>query len=206
MSASRGPDGSNIHTSITRKDVISCNFLIGQWWQGDLRGFDSHHPLHFSPGRAASAFRAGSRLALALSCLNAGILLLDGLVHAERLSTRYRFVTVVVALGFGAIGAAIFGLQWGLDRIRNHPTSGGDRNGVTEPAVPWLVVQLVLRRRAANPSAVRATQSHLMRALRPEVQPRQVSKRTAPVLQLPRRPCAPRRACGIRIAGDRLVR
>ena len=58
-----------------------------------------------------SAFRAASRLALALSCVNAGILLRDGLVHAERLSAQYLFIRVVVALIFGAIGAAILGLQ-----------------------------------------------------------------------------------------------
>lgn len=90
------------------------------------------------------AFRAASRLALSLSCLNAGILLLDGLVHVERLSTQYLFITVVVALTFGAVGAAVFGLQWSLERIRNHATGGGDRSGAAESAVPWMIVHLVL--------------------------------------------------------------
>ena len=90
-----------------------------------------------------SAFRAGSRLVVVLSCLNAGILLLDGLVHSERLSTHYLTVTLAVALTFGAIGAAIFGLHWGLDKIRGHPT-GGHRTGVAELALPWKVVHLVL--------------------------------------------------------------
>lgn len=90
-----------------------------------------------------SVFRAGSRLVAVLSCLDAGILLLDGLVHSERLSTRYLTVTVAAALMFGAIGAAIFGLHWGLDKIRGHPT-GSNRNVVAELALPWKVVQLVL--------------------------------------------------------------
>jgi hypothetical protein len=90
------------------------------------------------------AFRAGSRLAAALSCLNAVILLLDGLVHSGRLSTQYLIVTAAAALLFGGIGAAILGLHWGLDRIRGHSTGGGDRNGVAELAAPWTVVHLVL--------------------------------------------------------------
>ena len=43
------------------------------------------------------AFRAGSRLAVALSCLNAVMLMIDGLVHSERLSTQYLIVTMVAA-------------------------------------------------------------------------------------------------------------
>jgi len=90
------------------------------------------------------AFRAGSRLAVALSCLNAGILLIDGLVHSERLSTQYLIVTMMAALMFGAIGAAIFGLHWSLERICGHSTGGGDRITTAELAAPWTVVHLVL--------------------------------------------------------------
>jgi hypothetical protein len=90
------------------------------------------------------AFRAGSWLALALACLNAGILLFDGLVHSERLSSQHLVITVVVALAFAASGAAIFGLHWSLERIRKHSTGGGDRSGRAEPAVPWMVARLVL--------------------------------------------------------------
>lgn len=90
-----------------------------------------------------SAFRAGSRLVVVLSCVNAGILLLDGLVHSERLSTRYLTVTVASALMFGAIGAATFGLHLSLDKIRGH-SIGGNRNVVAELALPWKVVQRVL--------------------------------------------------------------
>jgi len=90
------------------------------------------------------AFRAASRLALALSCLNAGILLLDGLVHADRLSAQHLAITAVVALVFGAVGAAIFGLQWSLERIRRHSIDGCDRKPVAGLALPWKVVHLVL--------------------------------------------------------------
>jgi hypothetical protein len=90
------------------------------------------------------AIRAGSWLAVALSCLNAVMLMIDGLVHSERLSTQYLIVTMVAALMFGAIGAAIFGLYWSLDRIRCHLTGGDDRIAVAEMAAPWTVVQLVL--------------------------------------------------------------
>lgn len=90
------------------------------------------------------SFRAASRLALALSCLNAGILLLDALVHAERLSAQHFAITVVVALAFGAIGAAIFGLQWSPERIRRHSIDGCDRKPVDRLALPWKVVHLVL--------------------------------------------------------------
>jgi hypothetical protein len=90
------------------------------------------------------AFRAGSRLAVALSCLNAGTLLIDGLIHFERLSTQYLIVTVVAALSFGAIGVAVLGLHWSLNRIRSHPTSSVNRTAVAELAVPWRVVYLVL--------------------------------------------------------------
>ncbi len=90
------------------------------------------------------AYRAGSWLALAFAGLSAGILLFDGLVHAERLSSQYLAMTVVAALAFAATGAAIFGLHWSLERIRKHSTSGGDGTGTAEPAVPWMVVRLVL--------------------------------------------------------------
>jgi hypothetical protein len=90
------------------------------------------------------AFRAGSRLAVALSCLNAGVLLIDGLVHSERLSTQYLIVTAVAALMFGAIGAAIHGLHWSRDRIHRHSTGGDNRNVVADLAAPWTVVHLVL--------------------------------------------------------------
>lgn len=91
-----------------------------------------------------AAFRAGSWLALAFACLNAGILLFDGLVHAERLSSQHFVITMVVALAFAATGAAVFGLHWSLERIRKHSTGGGDRSATAEPAVPWMVVRLVL--------------------------------------------------------------
>jgi hypothetical protein len=87
---------------------------------------------------------AGTWLTVALSGLNAGILLLSGLAHSERLAARYLIVTVVVALMFGAIGVAAFSLHWGLSRIRSHPTSSVDRTAVAELAVPWRVVHLVL--------------------------------------------------------------
>ena len=89
-------------------------------------------------------FRAASWLAVALSGLNVGILLLDGLMHSGRLSTQYLIVTIVAALMFGAVGAAIFGLHWGLDRIRRQSTGGADRIAVPELATPWAVVHLVL--------------------------------------------------------------
>jgi hypothetical protein len=89
-------------------------------------------------------FRAASWLAVALSGLNAGILLLDGLMHSGRLSTQYLIVTIVAALMFGAVGVAIFGLHWGLDRIRRQSTGGADRIAVPELATPWAVVHLVL--------------------------------------------------------------
>jgi hypothetical protein len=47
------------------------------------------------------------------------------------------------ALTSSAIGAAIFGLHWGLDKIRDHPT-GSNRNVFAELALPWTVVHLVL--------------------------------------------------------------
>lgn len=90
------------------------------------------------------AFRAASWLALALSCLNAGILLLDGLVHAERLSVQHLAITVVVALVFAASGAGVFGLQWGLESIRRHSIDGCDRKPVDRLTLPWKVVHLVL--------------------------------------------------------------
>jgi len=89
-------------------------------------------------------FRAASWLAVTMSGLNAGILLIDGLMHSERLSSQYLIVTIVAALMFGAVGAAIFGLHWSLDRIRRRSTGGADRIAVTELATPWAVVHLVL--------------------------------------------------------------
>jgi hypothetical protein len=89
-------------------------------------------------------FRAASWLAVALSGLNAGILLVDGLMHYERLRTQYLIVTMVAALMFGAVGAAIFGLHWGLDRIRRRSTGSADRIAASELAAPWAVVHMVV--------------------------------------------------------------
>jgi hypothetical protein len=51
---------------------------------------------------------------------------------------------MVAALVFGAVGAAIFGLHWSLDRIRRWSTGGADPIAVTELASAWAVVHLVL--------------------------------------------------------------
>ena len=154
------------------------------------------------------AFRAGSRLAVALSCLNAGVLLIDGLVHSERLSTQYLIVTAVAALMFGAIGAAIHGLHWSRDRIRSHSTGGDNRNVVADLAAPWTVVHLVLGVLLAVtalpcrpacwgrvPTAVRAPAAEeLVRALRARFEarrfglsPRYAALRSARGLTLPAR-------------------
>jgi hypothetical protein len=89
-------------------------------------------------------FRAVSLLAVAFSCLNAGILMTDLLMHFERLRTQYLIATAVAALMFGTIGAGVFGLHWSLNKIRSHSTSKEDRTAVAELAVPWWVLQIVL--------------------------------------------------------------
>jgi hypothetical protein len=101
--------------------------------------------------------RAGTWLTVALSGLNAGILLLDGLVHSGQLPTRYLIVTAAAGLVFGAIGVAIFGLHWSLDRIRSHPTGSVDRTAMAGLAMPWMVVHLVLGVILAISAAVMAS-------------------------------------------------
>jgi hypothetical protein len=89
-------------------------------------------------------FRVGAWLGAAFSCLNCAILLLDGLVHSERLGTQFLMVTTAAGLMFGLVGVAIVGLHWSLNRIYRHQTGRSESNVPGNLSVPWTVVHLVL--------------------------------------------------------------
>ncbi len=91
--------------------------------------------------KTATVFQMAAWLSAALSFLNGGIVLFDGVMNSERLQTQYQIATLIVGVIFGGLSFVIFGLERSLAKIYRFQ-AGLENSG--KLVMPWRVVHLVL--------------------------------------------------------------